>query len=110
MINPMTPRMAITTARQMYQMLYGLDVTESMFVDMVAPEIYGAAKMENLAAQNEAKSFCEGECPELVHRLSSRYEVPSQLSTQPAVQPEQQQTEETRVVLATEEDMQSLLA
>ena len=108
----MTPLMAIKTARQMYMMMYGLEVDEQMFVDMVAPEIYGAAKMENKAAREIVKNWCDGwNCNKLgpVQELASRYEVPSQSNQPTEAQPEPQQTEETRVVLATEAEQEALL-
>lgn len=115
MINPMTPHMAVTIAKQMYVMLYGLDVTEDMFIQMVATEIYGAAKMENKAAQEIVnQSFCDdgygGNDSNLIsNELASRYEESSKSSTQSVIQPEQQQAELTRVVLATEAEVEALL-
>jgi hypothetical protein len=112
MIKPMTPEMAITTARQVYMMLYGLDVSERMFAEMVAPEIYGAARMENLAAQQTVRAWC-GElqewCDKGIAKLSSRYEGIAKSRQQTGAQPGLPQIPEQRVVLATEADIQALL-
>lgn len=111
MIRPMTPQMAVTTARQMYQMMYGLDIDERMFVEMVAPEIYGAAKMENKAGQQFIDYFArvDVEADEVLKEYASRYAEPSKSTTQTPIQPESQQLEVPRVVLATEADLEALL-
>lgn len=108
----MTAEMAVGVARQIYMLLHGFEVSEELFVRAVAPEIYSAARMENLATQQTLRSWCgelEEWCDEGIAKLSSRYVVPSPSASQPATQPEQLQTEETRVVLATEEDIKELL-
>jgi hypothetical protein len=74
MIKPMSAELAITTARQIYQLMYGIDeIDEKTFIRAIAPEILGAAKAENLAAQEIVSRWCEYDCSDELKELRERY-------------------------------------
>lgn len=75
-IKPMTQELAIQTAHQLYMLLYDIkEVDEDIFTKAVAPEIYAAARMENKAAQEIVKEWCDFDCYDELKELRERYVV-----------------------------------
>lgn len=108
-IKPMTAEMAVTIAQQMYKMLYGLDVDEKLFLTMVAPEIFGAAKMENKATLEIITKGRHAGYDDVVEAIASRYPAPPESTTPTEAQPESLPEEEKLVELVIAAEPTTLL-
>lgn len=99
-IRPMTAEIAVQTAKNIFLLLK--DVTtdneaewEEVFIQALAPEILGPARMENLAAQQIVKYWCDYDCSDELKELRARYDLTHQQAIHLPAQLEAQQTEDS---------------
>jgi hypothetical protein len=96
----MTAEMAVQTAKNIFLLLK--DVTtnneaewEQVFIQALAPEILGPARMENLAAQQIVKDWCDYDCSDELRELRERYDITHRPAIHLPAQTESQQTEDS---------------